>query len=85
MADELVRVKIEDGGGNGVEGALIRIFDEDEKVLKAQGFTSAGPTPALGIFETILSGSAGLGTPYVVRVLRKIPSFKARSFIRVVT
>lgn len=85
MADELVRIKVQNSSGAGLAGALVRILDEDEKVLKAQGITSIGPTPAVGIFETVLSGSASPGTGYVMQVLRNTAEVKSRSFFRVIT
>lgn len=85
MASELVRIKVANPGDVGLAGALVRIFDEEEKVLKAQGLTSAGPTPALGIFETVLEGSATPGTAYRVQVFRDIPRVASRYSIRVIT
>lgn len=85
MASELVRVKVQNDGGVGLEGALVRIFDEGNTILKAQGITSKGPSPALGIFETTLEGSASPGTLYIVRVLRNISPVRTDTSIRVIT
>lgn len=85
MASELVRIKVENSGGAGLAGALVRIFDKEEKVLKAQGLTSAGPTPALGMFETVLEGAATPGNEYRVHVFRDIARVASRSRIMVIT
>lgn len=83
MADQLVRVKVEDKvSSNGVPGVLMRIFDEND-VLQAQGITSSGPSPALGVFETILDGSAEPGTLYTIHGQRRVANISTRSQIRV--
>lgn len=85
MASELVRIKVENSGSLGLAGALVKVYDDAEKILKAQGLTSAGPTPALGVFETVLEGSATPGIAYKVQVFRDIPRVASRSSIRVIT
>ena len=85
MADELVRVKIENEGGQGVPNTLMKIFSADGTVLEAQGLTSKGPTPALGVFETVLPGSAAPGILYTIHAQTPTPIRTSRSQIRVIT
>jgi hypothetical protein len=69
MADELVRIKVLDQTSQPIAGALVRVHSSDAAyLLVAQGLTSAGPTPAEGIFETILPGAASPGQHYEVSV-----------------
>ncbi len=85
MADELVRIKVEDQSSTGLAGALLRIFDGND-VLKAEGLTSSGPSPALGVFQTVLPGSATPGTLYTIHVKHDQTKFNSgRSQIRVIT
>lgn len=83
MALNSVDIRVLDQNLIGLSGVTVRIFDSSN-VLQASGTTSAGPTPALGVFQTTLNGTTTPGIFYTVRLNRANTGFGNSSQIGVI-